>query len=151
MIAELSNQYKNINFLPGDNFIWSPDRQTIFYHPERLANNEGKLALLHEIAHSELNHQTYTLDIELINMEVSAWSKARQLAAHFLVDVNNEHIEQCLETYRLWLYKRSRCPNCQNTGLQQDGRTYRCFICSATWKVADSQSLRPRRMRCIVP
>lgn len=109
------------------------------------------MAILHEIAHSLLAHKNYLLDIELLNMEVAAWARARKLAKDFSVSIDEVHINDCLDSYRLWLYKRSRCPNCQNTGFQQDGNTYRCFICFASWRVAASHTLRPRRMQCKLP
>lgn len=152
MTAEqLFSLFPAIEFHQAETFVWAPQQRTVYYDPKRLSSKRGLLALLHEISHALLDHQTFELDIELLNMEVAAWTKARQLAAQHKIAIDEAHIEDCLETYRIWLYKRSRCPNCANTSLQQDVHSYRCFLCGSTWQVAQSRTTQPRRMQCITP
>lgn len=148
--SALLNSFPNISFQQGKTFSWSPRKQVVYYDPLQITTPHGSLALLHEIGHAKLKHSNYRLDIELINMEVAAWAEARKYAQALNIEVDEDHIEDCLETYRLWLFKRSRCPECSNTSIQQNQRTYRCFLCSTTWQVAQTKTTQPRRMRCLV-
>lgn len=148
MLGEVKKRYPNLKFQSGSTFVWSPQASTVFYNQELVDTPRGGLALLHEIGHALLGHQTYQLDLELLNMEVEAWIKARELADHHELEIDEEHIENCLETYRIWLFKRSRCPTCENTSLQQDETNYRCFVCGSGWRVAQTRTLQPRRMAC---
>lgn len=144
-------QFPNIDFMSAQRFVWSPKKQVVYYDNRRLKTQAGQIALLHEIGHALLKHQTYEYDIDLINMEVEAWDEARRLAKQFKVSLNEEHINQCLETYRIWIYKRSRCPECSNISLQQTPTSYACFNCGSSWQVAQSKTVQPRRMNCITP
>ncbi len=148
-LAQIKTQFPQFQFSPGDSFVWSPRTRTVFYQPKQLSTKYGRMALLHEVGHGLAGHHTYQLDIDLINMEVEAWSEARQLAAGLGLAIDEDHIDQCLETYRLWIYKRSRCPSCESTSLQSDPKTYECFSCGASWRVAPTRSLHPRRMSLI--
>ena len=145
-LTQIKTQFPQFQFAPGQTFVWSPRSQTVFYQAEQLDSDYGQLALLHEVGHGLAGHKTYQLDIDLLNMEVEAWSQARALAARLGISIDDEHIDQCLETYRLWIYKRSLCPECESTSLQADARTYECFNCGARWQVAATRSLHPRRM-----
>jgi hypothetical protein len=149
-ITSLLENFPAISFAKGKRFSWSPIKKVVYYDPEQIHTQTGSLALLHEIGHAKLMHKNYSLDIELLNMEVAAWAEARKLAKKFDIDIDENHIEECLETYRLWLYKRSLCPECNNTTTQKDDRTYKCFLCSTTWEVAASKTTQPKRMRCVV-
>ena len=145
-LTQIKTEFPQFQFTPGKNFFWSPRSQTVFYQPRQLASKYGRLALLHEVGHGLAGHRSYQLDIDLLNMEVEAWSQARQLAARLRLSIDEDHIDQCLETYRSWIYKRSLCPQCEATSLQRDTRTYECFNCGAEWRVATTRSLHPRRM-----
>lgn len=146
--ATIFKEFTNVSFVPGHTFTWSPRKRVIIYDKNLLETNRGAMALLHEIGHAKLNHQTYNFDIELINMEVEAWAQARNLAKRHNVPIDESHIDECLETYRIWLYKRSRCPTCSNTSVQESTRKYRCFLCRTTWEVASTRTTQPRRMNC---
>lgn len=142
--------FPDISFAKGKTFCWSPRKQIVYYDPYHIDSDQGILALLHEIGHARLGHSNYQLDIELLNMEVAAWLEARTYARKLMIDIDENHIEDCLETYRVWLYKRSRCPECSNTSIQQGQSNYRCFLCNTTWQVAQTKTTQPRRMRCLV-
>lgn len=146
----LQKQFPQIRFESGEAFVWSPKKQIVYYNPERLQTDRGITSLLHEVGHALLGHTTYELDIELLDMEAAAWSKARSLAQEYKVNLDHDHIDACLDTYRAWIYKRSRCPLCGNTSLQRSAQIYHCFLCNAQWNVAQSRSSQPRRMNCIV-
>lgn len=146
--SQLSQKFPDLSFKVGKNFMYSPKHKVVYYHPDRIKTNHGILALLHEVGHALLGHQTYELDIELLDMEVAAWEKAKYLAKEYRLEIDEKHINDCLETYRIWLYKRSSCPICSNTSLQSSANEYQCFLCDARWQVAQTRTTQPRRMNC---
>lgn len=145
---EIITSYPEIQFASSSQFVWSPTNKTVFYDETACQNSTGKLALLHEIGHAELGHHDYTSDIGLLNMEMDAWEYAIAHAPRYQLPIDEAHIERCLETYRMWLYKRSRCPECQFHGVQTTAFQYRCFMCRHTWEVARSLSVQPQRNHC---
>ncbi|MEX0748406.1 MAG: hypothetical protein WD467_01170 [Candidatus Saccharimonadales bacterium] len=145
---EIILHYPRLTFTSGNQFVWSPGRRTVFYDETEFDTARGRLALLHEIGHAELDHQDYHSDLNLLNMEMEAWEYAVSKAIEFGVAVDEAHIDRCLETYRVWLYKRSRCPECDFHGIQLDPKHYRCFMCRHTWQVARTLSLQPNRSHC---
>ena len=145
IIDQLQVAYPELRFTVGEQFCWSPETREIFYK----AGAGGKRAnwsLLHETGHALLQHQDYQADFELLKLEVAAWQKARQLAAAVDITIDEDHIEDCLDTYRDWLHKRSICPTCTTKGLQQDDHQhYRCFNCHTVWRVSTSRFCRAYR------
>ena len=135
-------RFPDITFIPGKRFSWSPRRHAVIYVP-----GGADWSLLHETAHGLLGHERYSSDIELVQMERAAWDRAVQLAAELnLPPIDPEHVEDCLDTYRDWLYKRSCCPRCSVQGLQEaDGRHYRCHNCHARWRVSSARFARSYR------
>ncbi|MEX0932098.1 MAG: hypothetical protein WDZ81_00645 [Candidatus Saccharimonadales bacterium] len=148
MLSALQKTFPHLNFKDGGNFVWSPGLKTVFYDPKRLNSNTGKLSLLHELGHAILEHTDYNYDIELIEMEVEAWEKARAFARKYKVKIDEEHIDFCIESYRFWIYKRSLCPECQYTGVQQELTHYYCFACQQDWRISPACSVRPYRIIC---
>lgn len=145
---DIAKHFPSLKFLPNNNFIWSPNEQTVFYNEQKIDQATGQLALLHEIGHAELGHSDYRSDIALLNMEIDAWEFACEAAVRFEIEVDEVHIDNCLESYRVWLYKRSRCPECEYHGIQIDRTHYRCFMCRHVWRVSRNLSLQPHRMQC---
>ena len=143
LIESLSEQHPKLKFAKGSAFCWSPAEKTIIYKDR--ADVIGKWSLLHEVAHALLEHQTYQTDLELLMMEVSAWHKARELAPDYGFEIDENHVQDCLDTYRDWLDQRSTCPLCGNTGLQHSAREYKCFNCGTKWQVSASRFCRPYR------
>lgn len=143
LIESLSNKHANLNFAHGRAFFWSPAEKTIVYKDS--ADEIAKWSLLHEVAHALLEHQTYQTDLELLMMEVSAWHKAQKIAPNHGLEIDENHIQDCLDTYRDWLDQRSTCPLCGNTGLQHSARQYKCFNCGTKWQVSASRFCRPYR------
>lgn len=145
MLKELQARYPALKFVASMRFCWSPETQEIFYDKNR-SDESAQWSLLHETGHALLNHQTYLADYELLRMEMAAWSKARQLAAELGLTINEDHIQDCLDTYRDWLYKRSICPHCGTKALQQnDYAHYHCFNCHTVWHVTPSRFCRAYR------
>lgn len=145
LINQLQARYPKLKFTPGKQFCWSPESGEIFYRQ----NAKGKTArwsLLHETGHALLGHTTYHADFELLKLEAAAWKKALELASSLRVTIDEDHIQDCLDTYRDWLYKRSICPDCSTKCLQQgDFVHYRCFNCHKVWRVSSSRFSRAYR------
>ena len=145
LLASLKKDHASLTFNENVTFSWSPAKKTITYS---LKNNETltNWSLLHEVAHALLGHKNYETDFELLLLEVAAWQKAKELANNYAIQIDEDHIQDCLDTYRDWLYQRSSCPTCSNTSLQQDATTYACFNCGASWTVTASRFCRPYRL-----
>lgn len=145
MLEQLQTRFPHLQFVAGERFCWSPSTHEIMYDTER-DDEAATWSLLHETGHALLDHQSYLADFELIKIEMAAWQKARQLATEFNLTIDEDHIQDCLDTYRDWLYKRSICPHCGNKALQQnDYAHYRCFNCHTVWKVTPSRFCRAYR------
>ena len=119
--------YPQFTFSTNETACWSPRENTVYYS-DRPSWYELAV-LLHELGHALLDHQGYHQDIELVAMEQSAWLKAESLASELKVKLDQSIIDDHLDTYRDWLHARSRCPQCQQAGIQQIDLAYRCVIC----------------------
>ena len=145
IIEDLSTKFPNIEFKIGDKFYWSP-KDSIVYYLDELDNEESIFALFHELGHAKLKHKFYNRDFDLIRMEVSAWDEAKKLARKYHKKIDENHIQDCLDTYRDWIYKRSKCPKCGVVSIQTVGTNrYSCFNCSSEWSVSSSKFCRPYR------
>lgn len=136
VLQELKSLQPDITFVPGNNFVWSSSNKSITY-----INNdspESIWALIHETAHAKLGHTSYNSDQHLLKMEVEAWHEAKALASKLDVQIDSDHIEDCLDTYRDWLHQRSSCPSCNVVTLQNNNRTYKCFNCHKSWSMPES-------------
>lgn len=136
-----------IHFADSATFYWSPQTKTIHYNETALETEAGQWALLHEAGHARLGHQSYANDVGLLSLEVSAWQAAEELAKELGIDIDADHIQECLHTYRDWLYARSTCPTCELNSLQIGETQYLCLNCSTTWFVSQSRFCRPYRMQ----
>jgi hypothetical protein len=145
LLSQLKELYPKLVFSSGSSFIWSPETGEIFYNQSR-KGPKARWSLLHETGHALLGHRSYQADYELIRLEVAAWEKAKELAAKLKITIDEDHIQDCLDTYRDWLYKRSICPQCSTKSIQQDDYVhYRCFNCHTTWRVTPSRFCRAYR------
>ena len=63
-------------------------------------------------------------------MESEAWEKAKELASYYDVEMNEDLVQDELDTYRNWLHKKSRCPNCGLTRFQTSDGLYHCPQCN---------------------
>lgn len=145
IVDALRNRYPTFAYRKGSHFSWSPETKEIVYDSTRSGAILG-WSILHETAHALLEHSNYRADFELLQLEVSAWERAKVLAHEFGIKIDENHIQDCLDTYRDWLYQRSVCPRCNNKSLQQEVAThYQCFNCHAAWKVTPSRFCRAYR------
>lgn len=137
----------SIEFEEAGSFYWSPKNRVIYINSSGLKNEDGQWALVHEVSHAILDHQAYLTDAGLLMLEVEAWEKARVLGSKLGLNIGEDHIQDCLNTYRDWLYARSTCPTCTLNSLQIDPTTYLCLNCSTRWSVSKSRFCRPYRMQ----
>ncbi|MCA9334275.1 hypothetical protein KC963_04455 [Candidatus Saccharibacteria bacterium] len=147
LLKKLVRDFPDINFVAGDQFYWSPKQGEVVYDKAALLKRTSPWSLLHELGHAILQHRAYTSDLELIEMESQAWEQARKTGTRYGFEIDNEHIQDCMDTYRDWLHQRSACPTCDTRSLQQDSSHYRCFNCGETWSVSSSRFCRPYRRK----
>lgn len=145
LLEKLRLDFPQLTFREDKAFCWSPRDNVIAYTLNKRSSRLSTWSLLHEVGHALLNHQAYQSDFELLSLEVAAWGKAQEIGPEYGVRIDPEHIQDCLDTYRDWLHRRSTCPKCDTCSLQQDARTYRCFNCGASWYVSSSRLCRPYR------
>lgn len=146
LISKLANSpegtLRDLQFTPGDEFRWNHTDRTITYDTD---DPHAPLFLLHEYSHAKLGHATYNRDVELVTMERDAWHQTRQLAPLYDVEVDDDIIEDSLDTYRDWLHARSACPKCESTGIQTGARQYTCLACRHLWRVNEARQCALRR------
>lgn len=141
-LQRVKRDYPQFVFKQGPVFAWSPQQETIYYN---LSEKKSDLLLLHELSHAILGHSSYAEDIALLEMEQEAWSRAVKLASHYKIKIDQNFIEEQLDSYRAWLYSRSLCPNCKNSGVQTKKLSYLCPICNTTWQANSANNTELRR------
>jgi hypothetical protein len=151
LITTLQGKFPRLKFTAAKQFYWSPETGEIFYR-QGAREQEAEWSLLHETGHAALEHQSYQGDFELLQMELEAWERARQLGREIGIKISEDHVQDCMDTYRDWLYKRSICPGCGTKCLQQDDHEYYgCFNCHTVWRVSASRFCRAYRRAAGVP
>lgn len=146
LVERLGKAHPHLSFVPATSFYWCPESSEVFYDKTKTSEIASKWSLLHETSHALLAHQTYKADIELLHLEVAAWSHAVVLAKEYGIAIDDEYVQDCLDTYRDWLYRRSVCPGCGTQCLQADASShYRCFNCHTRWHVSPSRFCRAYR------
>lgn len=146
LLSVLKKDFPGLQFASSEAFCWSPKTNTVMY-VDRGQDEADSWALLHEVGHAVLDHHNYRSDLELISLESKAWAEARKLGEKYGFEIDPDHIEDCMDTYRDWLHQRSACPTCETRSLQQDARHYRCHNCSQVWTVTASRFCRPYRRK----
>ena len=143
LISQLVIDYPDFSYKVGTSFRWSPKNREITYI--RYSSKITRWAVLHELGHALLNHNSFSNDFELLKLEVSAWQKAIELAPRYNLTISPTHVQNCLDTYREWLHSRSTCPACGLISTQYNPNLYRCFNCRSEWKVSSSRFCRAYR------
>jgi hypothetical protein len=146
LLKKLQRDYPDLLFTAGKEFCWSPKTREIIYRQESSVGRKQAWSLLHEVGHALLDHTTYHSDLELLQLETAAWQKASEVGKKYGYEVDEQHVQDCLDTYRDWLHQRSACPTCNNRSLQQEDKQYQCFNCGTKWSVSQSRFCRPYRM-----
>lgn len=146
LVQVLSDTYPALKFVAAESFYWCPETAEVYYDVRRSQDESAQWSLLHETSHALLEHNAYKADIELLHIEVAAWDHAYELAKAYQINIDEDYVQDCLDTYRDWLYRRSICPGCGTQCLQTDqGNQYRCFNCHMRWNVSPSRFCRPYR------
>ena len=143
---EIIAAYPEQRFLPAGYFAYDASEDIVNYDPGLLRRNSGKLALLHEISHAMLGHFHYRFDFELFAMEMDAWNMTRTLAIKHAVGVQESYINECMDSYDIWLTKRGTCPRCNQFNLQSKPNEFRCYRCLTRWKVSQDIQSSIRRV-----
>ena len=146
ILSAIKSDYPKIKFKVGDRYYWSPSLKTVFYTPLPDGSIDSVL-LIHELAHAALNHSNYDKDIALLKMERQAWSKTAELAKNYSISVNEEDIDDALDSYRDWLHSRSICPSCSAIGLEVENKEYKCVACGTKWLPNEARVCRLRRYK----
>lgn len=148
LVKQIKTSYPYYFFELGEDFVWRAANQTITHPP--LKSPEAIWSLLHELGHAQLQHSHFARDIELMQREVQAWEFAStEIAPLFKIVISSEYIQEHLDTYRIWLDSRSRCPRCNQNGIQTTTNTYSCVNCRCLWQVNDARMCRLRRTRLL--
>lgn len=145
LLKKLEADFPDIKFTEGDSFFWSAGDRSVTYAVVSTQPEIAQWSLLHEVSHGILNHIDYKSDFELVKLEVAAWQHAKSLSKRYGIKIDPEHIQDCLDTYRDWLHRRSSCPKCSLVNTQSDPRTYKCYNCKTVWNVSSSRFCRPYR------
>ena len=125
LLEKLKDDYPDLKFVSGRKFAFRPPK-TVVVGPEE---PKRELLLLHELGHATLGHRDFDTDVKRLKMEAEAWEKAQDLAKKYGVEWDEEMIQDELDTYRDWLHKKSRCPDCGLTRFQTPDGEYHCPRC----------------------
>ena len=125
ILERLRSDYPKFKFINGKKFAFRPPRTIVLGPPEPFY----ELLTLHEVSHAILGHKTFKLDIERLRMESEAWEKARELAVRYNIAINEDIIQDELDTYRDWLHTKSKCKKCGLTCYQAKDGNYHCPRC----------------------
>jgi len=133
-VMSLKRDFSQYKFFNGKRFRFRPPRTIFLESVENYLEAPEKymLSALHEVGHAILEHKFYATDPERLKMERAAWEKAKELCLRYGVAYDTEYVERELDTYRDWLHRKSKCPECGLTRYQtRDGR-YHCPSCEET-------------------
>ena len=144
IVSKLAKDYPALTFAEGDDFLWSPEVNTIFYKKD-----SDDALLFHEVGHALLEHKDYDRDVTLLTMERDAWDKAKTLDYGLKIDETT--VQDHLDTYRQWLHARSTCPTCGANGHQVKKLTYHCVACGTDWRVNEARLCGLKRYRQKTP
>lgn len=124
-LKTIKNDFPEFRFVNGKKFAFRPPK-TIVIGP---AESQDDALLLHEVSHALLGHKNFIMDIERLKMESEAWEKAKELAKKYRVFIDEDFIQDELDTYRNWLHNKSRCKVCGLTCYQTPDGIYHCPRC----------------------
>ncbi len=144
LLHQIKLDYSDVTFTSSKSFYWSADSRTVFFDEH---SKDAIWSLLHELGHMTHGHSTYNSDIRLLRMEVEAWDKAREIAQTYNVVIDEDHIQDCIDSYRSWLHERSICPRCSQVGAEKSGGDYNCINCGSSWHVTENRFCRVYRSR----
>lgn len=143
LIKRLRADFPGYTFESSTGFWWSASKRTIHLDPHA---PHSDMYSLHELSHAILDHNGYEYDIDLVKLERDAWEYAKKvLADEYDTAIDEQLVQDNLDTYRDWLHARSTCPDCEAIGLQTRQRSYRCLACGHQWRVNEARICALRR------
>lgn len=145
IINQLSNDYTEIKFVSSNVFSWSNINSTITY----IDDDDLWPLLMHELGHYYLKHEDYENAIELLKFERDAWSRALLISKKYDFEIDNQIIEDSLDSYRDWLHTRSKCTECNSIGIEIRKNIYSCVNCRNNWKVNDARKCGIKRYKIL--
>ena len=126
LLKQLQNDYKEFVFRPGGKkYLFRPPHTIVLGPDEEMS----ELLLLHELSHAVLQHFSFDTDIKRLKMESDAWAKTKELAKKYGVEVDDDYIEDQLDTYRDWLHAKSKCKKCGLTRFETPDGKWHCPFC----------------------
>ena len=143
LLKLLKRDYPQFSFEPASEFWWSAKKQCVYFDPEA---ERPQAFILHELSHALLGHSGYTYDINLLKLERDAWDMAQnELSEKYNVQIDEATVQENIETYRTWLHTRSKCPECEATGIQTKDHSYICLACGHAWQANEARTRALRR------
>lgn len=144
LIAKTANDHPQFTFIATQDIDkWSHGNNTIYHNPDQ---THADVFLLHELAHALLGHTEYKRDIELLAMERDAWHYTKSiLGPQYGLTIDDEIIQESLDTYRDWIHNKSACPDCNQTGVEVEKHLYQCLSCGNQWRVNRGVSTHIKR------
>lgn len=124
-LEQLTSDHQEFRFVVGKKFAFRPPKTVVIGPKEPF----WQLLALHEVSHAICKHKSFRMDVERLKMENQAWEKARELAKRYRIEVDEDLIQDELDTYRDWLHQKSRCPKCGLTRFQTPDSLYHCPRC----------------------
>lgn len=142
LLKQVKHDFPDVRFEAADSFYWSAETRSIHYNT---SSENPTWSLLHELGHMTQEHTTYNSDARLVRMEVEAWETALVIGKQYGYTIDEEHVQDCLDSYRHWQHTRSRCPICTQSGLEVQSGHYRCINCQHRWQVTVNRFCRVYR------
>lgn len=124
-LEQIKADFPEFRFINGKKFTFRPPKTIVLGPLEPFY----ELLVLHELSHAILKHKTFRVDVERLRMESEAWEKARELASRYAIGVDEDLIQDELDTYRDWLHTKSKCKKCGLTRYQTPDGIYHCPRC----------------------
>ena len=122
---QLIEDFPEFRFVLGTKFAFRPPKTVVIGPSEPFS----QLLTLHEVGHAVCRHKDFKMDVERLKMENQAWEGARKLALKYDIEIDEELVQNELDTYRDWLHQKSRCPVCGLTRFQTPDSRYHCPRC----------------------
>lgn len=146
LLSQLKSDHPDFHYEPHEFSYWSPSDRTVYFNDS--GTQQNMWTLLHETAHACCEHFDFRSDFHLIKLESEAWQKTLELCKQYTLPApSDDYIEDCIDTYRNWQYRRSLCTSCSKGGIQIKPDTYYCIDCRGEWKVTKQRFCRAYRKK----
>ncbi len=144
ILQHIKTNYPYISYKKSEKSYWDPEIKTIYHNPKK---ELADVTFLHELGHAICEHKQYKYDTDLLKMELEAWQKARKISKKVRIKLDNNYIEDCMDSYRNWLHSRSKCPECSQNSLQNSKLEYVCLNCGCIWQTSRERFCRTYRKK----